>query len=112
LPPLAERLEDGLDALREAAAWLNDSDMSDKLAGATPFLTLAGEVIGGWMLCVGAVAARRRQKENIGDPAFAAQRIALANFYAEAVLALSPSRVDDITMGMDMIAEVGFAVGE
>jgi len=112
LPPLAERLEDGLDALREAAAWLNDSDMSDKLAGATPFLTLAGEVIGGWMLCVGAVAARRRQKENIGDPAFAAQRIALANFYAEAVLALSPSRVDDITMGMDMIAEVGFALGE
>lgn len=112
LPPLAERLEDGLDALREAAAWLNDSDMSDKLAGATPFLTLAGEVIGGWMLCVGAVAARRRQKENIGDPAFAAQRIALANFYAEAVLALSPSRVDDITMGMDMIAEVGFAAGE
>ncbi|WP_300532706.1 acyl-CoA dehydrogenase [Maricaulis sp.] len=112
LPPLAERLEDGLDALREAAAWLNDSDMSDKLAGATPFLTLAGEVIGGWMLCVGAVAARRRQKENIGDPAFAAQRIALANFYAEAVLALSPSRVDDITMGMDMIAEVGFAIGE
>ena len=112
LPPLAERLEDGLDALREAAAWLNDSDMSDRLAGATPFLTLAGEVVGGWMLCVGAVAARRRQKENIGDPAFAAQRIALANFYAEAVLALAPSRVDDITMGMDMIAEVGFAAGE
>ncbi len=109
LPPLAERLEDGLDALREAAAWLSDSDLSDTLSGATPFQTLAGEVIGGWMLCVGAVAARRRQKEEVGDPAFAAQRIALANFYAEAVLALSPSRVDDITMGMDMIAEIGFA---
>ena len=110
LPPLAERLEDGLDALREAAAWLSDSDLSDKLSGATPFLTLAGEVVGGWMLCVGAVAARRRQKENVGDPAFAAQRIALANFYAEAVLALSPSRVDDITIGVDMISEIGFAL--
>lgn len=111
LPPLAERLEDGLDALKEAAAWLNTSDPADRLSGATPFLTLAGEVIGGWMLCVGAVAVRRRQKENIGDPKFAAERIALANFYAEAVLALSPSRVDDITIGYDMISELGFEAG-
>ncbi|MBO6797224.1 acyl-CoA dehydrogenase [Maricaulis sp.] len=111
LPPLAERLEDGLDALKEAAAWLNSSDPADRLSGATPFLTLAGEVIGGWMLCVGAVAVRRRQKENIGDPKFAAERIALANFYAEAVLALSPSRVDDITIGYDMISELGFEAG-
>jgi len=110
LPPLAERLEDGLDALKEAAAWLNSSDPADRLSGATPFLTLAGEVIGGWMLCVGAVAVRRRQKENIGDPKFAAERIALANFYAEAVLALSPSRVDDITIGYDMISELGFGL--
>lgn len=111
LPPLAERLEDGLDALKEAAAWLNTSDPADRLSGATPFLTLAGEVIGGWMLCVAAVAVRRRQKENIGDPKFAAERIALANFYAEAVLALSPSRVDDITIGYDMISELGFESG-
>ncbi|MEC9250350.1 MAG: acyl-CoA dehydrogenase [Pseudomonadota bacterium] len=111
LPPLAERLEDGLDALKEAAGWLNTSDPADRLSGATPFLTLAGEVIGGWMLCVGAVAVRRRQKENIGDPKFAAERIALANFYAEAVLALSPSRVDDITIGYDMISELGFEAG-
>ncbi len=111
LPPLAERLEDGLDALKEAAAWLNTSDPADRLSGATPFLTLAGEVIGGWMLCVAAVAVRRRQKENIGDPKFAAERIALANFYAEAVLALSPSRVDDITIGYDMISELGFEAG-
>ncbi|MFT6462852.1 MAG: hypothetical protein ACJA0Y_002361, partial [Maricaulis maris] len=45
-----------------------------------------------------------------GDPAFAAQRIALANFYAEAVMTLAPSRVDDITMGADMIDEVGFGL--
>jgi len=112
LPPLAERLEDGLDSLREAAIWLAGADPADRLAGATPFQTLAGEVIGGWMLCVGAVAARRRQKEDVGDPAFAAERIALANFYAEAVLALSPSRVDDITLGIDMIAELGFGTDD
>ncbi len=111
LPPLAERLEDGLDALKEAAGWLKTSDPADRLSGASPFLTLAGEVIGGWMLCLGAVAVRRRQKENIGDPKFAAERIALANFYAEAVLALSPSRVDDITIGYDMITELGFEAG-
>lgn len=110
LPPLGERLRDSLEALQEAADWLAEADMKDRLAGATPFLTLAGETVGGWLLCVGAVAARRRQKENIGDPAFAAQRIALANFYAEAVLTLGHSRVDDITMGADMIDEVGFGV--
>jgi alkylation response protein AidB-like acyl-CoA dehydrogenase len=108
LPPLGERLEDSLDALREAVEWLETADMKDRLAGATPFQTLAGETVGGWLLCVGAVAARRRQKENIGDPAFAAQHIALANFYAEAVMTLAPSRVDDVTMGAEMIEEVGF----
>jgi alkylation response protein AidB-like acyl-CoA dehydrogenase len=110
LPPLAERLKDASDAMREAVRWLKKADEADVLAGATPFATLAGEVIGGWLLCVGAVAARRRQKDNVGDPAFAAHRIALANFYAESVLTLAPSRVDDITMGVDMIDEVGFGL--
>ncbi|MHA6289281.1 acyl-CoA dehydrogenase [Maricaulis sp. CAU 1757] len=110
LPPLGERLRDSLDALKEAADWLKDSEAADRLAGATPFLTLAGETVGGWLLCVGAVAARRRQKEDIGDPAFAARRIALANFFAEAVMTLAPSRVDDITMGADMIEECGFGL--
>ena len=110
LPPLGERLQDSLDAMKEAVAWYKKADPADGLAGATPFLTLAGEVVGGWMLCVGAVAARRRQKDNVGDPAFAAHKIALANFYAESVLTLSPSRVDDITMGADMIDEVGFGL--
>ena len=108
LPPLGERLRDSLESMREAVDWLKTADMQDRLAGATPFQTLAGETVGGWLLCVGAVAARRRQKEEIGDPAFAAERIALANFFAESVMTLAPSRVDDITMGSEMIADVGF----
>ncbi len=108
LPPLGERLRDSLESMREAVDWLKGADMQDRLAGATPFQTLAGETVGGWLLCVGAVAARRRQKEEIGDPAFAAERIALANFFAESVMTLAPSRVDDITMGSEMIADVGF----
>jgi hypothetical protein len=110
LPLLAERLEEGLDSLREAATWLQTADPADVLAGATPFLTLAGEVVGGWMLCIGAVSARRRQKEKLGDPVFAAQRIALAGFYCEAVLTLAHARVDDITMGVEMISDVGFGL--
>ncbi|WP_417468814.1 acyl-CoA dehydrogenase [Maricaulis sp.] len=110
LPLLAERLEEGLDSLREAATWLAEADPADALAGATPFLTLAGEVVGGWMLCIGAVSARRRQKDKLGDPVFAAQRIALAGFYCESVLTLAHARVDDITMGVEMISDVGFGV--
>ncbi len=108
LPLLGERLEEGLDSLREAATWLSEADPADVLAGATPFLTLAGEVVGGWMLCIGAVSARRRQKDKLGDPVFAARRIALAGFYCEAVLTLAHARVDDITMGVEMISDVGF----
>ncbi|WP_417496880.1 acyl-CoA dehydrogenase [Maricaulis sp.] len=110
LPLLAERLEEGLDSLREAATWLAEADPADALAGATPFLTLAGEVVGGWMLCIGAVSARRRQKDKLGDPVFAAQRIALAGFYCESVLTLAHARVDDITMGVEMISDVGFGL--
>ncbi|WP_339737562.1 acyl-CoA dehydrogenase [uncultured Maricaulis sp.] len=110
LPLLGERLEEGLDSLREAATWMSEADPADVLAGATPFLTLAGEVVGGWMLCIGAVAARRRQKDKLGDPVFAAQRIALAGFYCEAVLTLAHARVDDITMGVEMISDVGFGL--
>jgi alkylation response protein AidB-like acyl-CoA dehydrogenase len=112
LPPLAPRLQAGADALEAAASWMRKADQADRLAGATPFLALAGEVLGGWMLCLGAVAARRRLKDGVGDPEFADSRIRLAAFYAESVLALAPARLSDIRMGADVLDELGFEIPE
>ena len=110
LPPLAKRLQAGVDALQKAANWLRKADEADRLAGATPFLTLAGEVVGGWMLCLGAVAARRREKDGIGDMDWAASRITLAEFYCDAVLPLASARLADVKMGADVLDDLGFDI--
>ncbi len=101
LPGLARRLSDGADALERACAWMLSEDRAneDRLAGATPFLTLAGDVIGGHYLCVGAVSAQRRLKDEEGDAAFLQSKIDLARYYAETVLAAAPSAVEPITSG-------------
>lgn len=108
LPPLADRLRRAVDALEEAAGWLANASTEDKLSGATQFLKLTGDVTGGWLLCVGAVAAQRRLKEGEGDPAFAEGRIALARVFADTVLAAAPGLISDIQLG----AEALFAPGE
>lgn len=108
LPPLADRLRPAVDALEEAAGWMASASMEDKLSGATQFLKLTGDVTGGWLLCVGAVAAQRRLKEGEGDPAFAEGRIALARVFADTVLAAAPGLISDIQLG----AEALFAPGE
>ncbi|MCW5724140.1 MAG: acyl-CoA dehydrogenase [Maricaulaceae bacterium] len=105
LPPLAKRLRPAADALERAAKWLTDSrrERADALAGAAPFLKLVSEVTGGWLLCVGAVAAQRRLKEDVGDPDYAEGRIEIARFFAEAVLAAAPAALADICMGEDLL---------
>jgi len=112
LPALAARLAPACDALELAAAWMLDASDDDRLAGATPFLKLAGDVTGGWLLCVGAVAAQRRLKEGEGDAAYNRARIALARAYAETVLTSAPGLAGDIQAGADVLFEPGLAMLE
>ena len=112
LPDLAARLGPAVDALEEAVGWMASADMEDRLAGSTAFLKLTGEVTGGWLLCVGAVAAQRRLKEAEGDAAFSENRIALAGIYAETVLAAAPGLLGEIRMGAAALFEPGLAMLE
>ena len=96
LSQLATRLAHAVDAAEAATAWLSERrNGADGLAGATPYLTLMGDVVGGWLLIKGARAA-----VNGGyDKAYAAARVGLASHYAETVLTQAPGRVAGVIAG-------------
>jgi hypothetical protein len=96
---IADRFGLALRAFEDASEWLLDDGRSEaeSQAGASPFLTLAGETVGGWFLAIGALAAQRRLKHEEGDAEFAHGKIALARYYAEAVLPLAPARAQEVT---------------
>lgn len=96
---LAERLWAASKALSEATDWMltaMKAEEQDKaLAGATAYLALAGDVIGGHFLARAALAARS------GEADFRARQMALAGFFAETSLASAPGRVPGIIEGRD-----------
>jgi hypothetical protein len=96
LHAIGARLQAGVDALRSAAEWLtarrNDTD---GLAGATPFLKLMGDVVGGWLLGRGALACVGRAET---DP-YARARMGVAGHYAETLLAQAPGKVASVIAG-------------
>ena len=112
LPVLAERLAPACDALEQASAWLLDASDEDRLAAATPFLKLAGDVTGGWLLSVGAVAAQRMLKEGSNEAQYAKSRIALARVYAETVLTSAPGLLGDVMVGAEPLFGPGEAMLE
>lgn len=96
---LAERLWAASKALAETTDWmlarLKAEEQDKALAGATAYLALAGDVIGGHFLARAALAARQK------DADFRARQMALAGFFAETSLASAPGRVPGITEGGD-----------
>ncbi len=94
LVQIADRLMAACLALEEASGWMLEAYSKEPdvaLAGATAYLALAGDVIGGHFLTRGALAARGE------EPGLRARQLALAGFYAEMTLAGAPGRVAGIT---------------
>ena len=87
----------GVEAARAASEWLKTyKGSADALAGATAYLALMGDVVGGWMLAKGALAAAAKIAGGDTDPYWPA-RIALARVYADQVLALAPGKAVAVT---------------
>jgi alkylation response protein AidB-like acyl-CoA dehydrogenase len=102
LAALAARLRPAIDALETATTWIGARQGSpDALAGATAYLDLAGDVIGGWVLAKGAVAAALGE-----DEGFAAGRLAIATRYAATRLAQAPGALAAVTAGAGALAGV------
>lgn len=102
LVSIAERLKAANEALSEATAWMKQAMKEDRdtaLAGATAYLALAGDVIGGHFLTKGAVAARSESGQTRG------RMTALAGFFAETSLAGAPGAVAGITQGGAKVLE-------
>lgn len=112
LHQLAGRLSDATDAFERASDWMlaKDRARADVLAGATPYLKLAGDVAGGYFLCLGAIAAQRRLKDAEGDLAYAQSKIDIARFFADTCLAAASGLVEPVTAGAASLYDVPEAV--
>jgi alkylation response protein AidB-like acyl-CoA dehydrogenase len=107
LKAIGQRLDFAVTALEDATAWISARrGGADGMAGATPYLKLAGDVIGGWLLGRGALAAARGRA---GDRAYGDARIALARHYAETLLAQAPGQVAGVIAGADVLASLDAA---
>ncbi|WP_018147956.1 acyl-CoA dehydrogenase [Henriciella marina] len=98
LGQIADRLVAAADALDEATVWMKGVMKEERekgLSGATAYLELAGDVIGGHYLAKGALSARADNSSLRG------RMTALAGFFAETALAEAPGRVSGITKGGD-----------
>ena len=93
LAPVGRRLAAGIAALERATDTLLAGDNPNAFTVATPFLKLAGDVVGGWILGRQALAAAG------SDDPWLVSKGALARLYASQVLALTPGLADAIAEG-------------
>ena len=97
LAPAGRRLAAGVVALERATDWLLANGGAASLAAATPYLKLAGDVIGGAMLGRLALAATASPGFS-GDP-WLKSKAALARVYASQVLAQAPGLAEGLMDG-------------
>ena len=105
---MADRLDAAAAALEEATGWMVETMKTDRdtaLGGATAYLALAGDVIGGHFLTTGALNARGAEAS-----AAQSQMLAIALFFAETDLAEAPARVPGIIEGGSVVARLGDVV--
>ena len=102
LHTIGARLEAGLAAVQSATGWLIERRghaQPDALAGATPYLKLLGDVVGGWMLGKQALAAARHLAAGEGPEDYWRTKIGLARVFAEQILSQSPGLTQAVTQG-------------
>jgi len=110
-----ERFANAVEAVTDATLWLLDAKgdparAADVLAGADAYLKLLGDVIGGWMLARGALAARAILDAGEGDPAWLEGRITLYEVYAANVLGHASSRLAAVGQGGDLLERMSVDV--
>ena len=106
-----ERFATAISAVEDATLWLLDAKAdaargADVLAAADAYLKLMGDVIGGWMLAKGALAAKARLDAHDGDPAWLQGKIDLYEVYAANILGHASSRLAAIGQGGDLLSRM------
>ncbi|CAN5177030.1 acyl-CoA dehydrogenase [soil metagenome] len=98
------RFATAVEALEDATLWILDAKAdaargADVPAAADAYLKLLGDVVGGWMLAKGALAARARLDAANGDPAWLEGKIGLYEVYAANILGHASSRLAAVGQG-------------
>ncbi|MDX5331066.1 MAG: acyl-CoA dehydrogenase C-terminal domain-containing protein, partial [Caulobacteraceae bacterium] len=93
LAEAGRRLAEGVQALEAATDWMLSHRGADSLAGATPYLKLAGHVIGGWVL------ARQAMLAAGADDARLKAKAGLLRIYAAQVLTGAGGLAAAVTQG-------------
>jgi len=103
-------LEVALGRLSDARAAMLAHDQAGLGAAATPFLSLCGGVIGGWLLGRQAEAATARLEAGEGAPAFLEAKRSVAAFFLTQRLPLALAQIDAIkSEAAQLLAATDFA---
>lgn len=99
-----ERFANAIEAVEDATLWILDRKAAedggaDVLAAADAYLKLLGDVIGGWMLAKGALAAKTRLDAGDSDTVWLTGKITLYEIYAANVLGHVSSRLAAVGQG-------------
>ncbi len=97
-----------VEAVEDATLWLLDRKAdpdaaADVLAAADAYLKLLGDVVGGWMLAKGALAAKARLDAADGDPVWLQGKLDLYELYVANVLGHVSSRLAAVGQGGDLL---------
>ena len=99
-----ERFANAVEAVEDATFWILDRKAAedggaDVLAAADAYLKLLGDMIGGWLLAKGALAAKARLDAGDSDTVWLNGKIALYEVYAANVLGHASSRLAAVGQG-------------
>jgi alkylation response protein AidB-like acyl-CoA dehydrogenase len=101
-----DELTNAIQGLADTSAWLGGrlaaGAIDDALAGATPYLAQFGTVLGGWLMAVSAVEARKRPSDF--DAEFLEQKVITARFYGEHLLPQANGLIETIEAGNELLA--------
>lgn len=106
---IAQRLAAGCESLDQTTTWLRDQYFEDRiaaLAGAVDFLSMLGDLVGGWLMASAVHSARQRLDETSSNEVYLRRKIQSAVFYSESVLTVLPFRALKIQQAGPVTAEI------
>ena len=108
LSSMSEKLKVEVDKLSEVTLWLGskmlEGELVDASAGASPYIKMFGQVLGGYYMGKAALLATKKYEET-GDEYYA-EKITLSKFYIEQLLPLASGYASAVTAGKEDLYKI------